>query len=139
MLLDLPAPSPVPVHSSPTKNPQSRHIRDADAPPAMRAYVEAYGCTLNFGEARELEDVLTGAGWTLVEDPDRCDLAVLVTCIVLDTTERAMLKRVKQLSSAPQLIVTGCMAPAGREKAQEVAPSASFVAPGDHEALTGLT
>ena len=138
-MLDLPAPSPVPVHSSPTKNPQSLHIRDADAPPAMRAYVEAYGCTLNFGEARELEDVLTSAGWTLVEDPDQCDLAVLVTCIVIDKTERAMLKRIKRLSSAPQLIVTGCMATAGRERAQAAAPKAAFVAPGDYDTLTRLT
>ena len=29
----------------------------------MKAYVEAYGCTLNFGESREIEDLLIEKGW----------------------------------------------------------------------------
>ena len=35
-------------------------IGDSDADPQMRAYVEAYGCTLNFGESREIEEALSG-------------------------------------------------------------------------------
>jgi len=34
----------------------------------MRACVETCGCTLNFGEARELEDLLLARGWGLDED-----------------------------------------------------------------------
>ncbi|HEX9908908.1 MAG TPA: tRNA (N(6)-L-threonylcarbamoyladenosine(37)-C(2))-methylthiotransferase [Thermoplasmata archaeon] len=104
----------------------------------MKAYVEAYGCTLNYGEAREIEDILSGFGWTLVDDEKECDLAVLVSCVVIETTERAMLKRVRELSAAPQLIVTGCMATAGKEKAEAIAPRASFVGPGDYDTFSRL-
>jgi len=104
--------------------------------PVMKAYVEAYGCTLNFGESREIEDLLVGKGWEIVQDHEGSDLAVLVTCVVIETTERAMLKRIAELSRASRLIVTGCMATACREKAQRVSPSAAFVAPGDLESIS---
>ena len=104
----------------------------------MRAYVEAYGCTLNFGESREVEDVLVGKGWELSCDPDGSDLAVLVTCVVIETTERAMLKRIAELRRSRRLVVTGCMATACREKAHDLAPSAVFIAPGDLETFSRL-
>jgi len=104
----------------------------------MKAYVEVYGCTLNFGESREIVDMLAEKGWDIVEDPEGSDLAVLVTCVVIETTERAMLKRIAELSKAPKLVVTGCMATACREKAQLVSPSAAFVAPGDLESFSRL-
>ncbi|MGQ9587944.1 MAG: tRNA (N(6)-L-threonylcarbamoyladenosine(37)-C(2))-methylthiotransferase [Thermoplasmata archaeon] len=99
----------------------------------MKAYVEAYGCTLNFGEARELEDHLLSRGWELAGSPDACDLAVLVTCVVIETTERAMLKRIGELTGVPNLVITGCMATTCRERAQRIAPNAVFVPPGDLE------
>lgn len=97
----------------------------------MKAYVEAYGCTLNFGESREIEEMLASAGWEIASSPDGADLVVLATCVVIDTTERAMLRRLKELSGAPRLVVTGCMATACREKAERVVPHAEFVSPGD--------
>ena len=102
-----------------------------ECPALMKAYVEAYGCTLNFGEAREIEDLLLGKGWDIVHDPEDSDLTVLATCVVIDTTERAMLKRVRELSCTKHLVVTGCMATACRAKAAKAAPNAQFVAPGD--------
>jgi len=36
------------------------NIGDSDADHRMRAYVEVYGCTLNFGEPREIEEALSG-------------------------------------------------------------------------------
>lgn len=104
----------------------------------MRAHVEAYGCALSYGEAREIEDLLAGLGWDLVDSPDASDLNVLVTCVVVQKTERAMLKRVEALSSGPKLIVTGCLATAGRERAESFAPDAAFVPPGDIEAISSI-
>src|SRR5512137_1325924 len=104
----------------------------------MKAYVEAYGCTLNFGESREIEDFLVEKGWEIARDPSDSDLTVLVTCVVIETTERAMLKRVSELADSPRLVVTGCMATACREKAQRIAPMAEFVAPGDIESFSRL-
>lgn len=104
----------------------------------MKAYVEAYGCTLNFGESREIEELLSSKGWELSSKPSEADLAVLVTCVVIDTTERAMLKRIRELSGVPRLVVTGCMATACREKAARASPKALFVSPGDLERLSEL-
>jgi threonylcarbamoyladenosine tRNA methylthiotransferase CDKAL1 len=104
----------------------------------MKAYVEAYGCTLNFGESREIEDLLVERGWEIVDDPKDSDLVVLATCVVIETTERAMLKRIAELSKGPRLVVTGCMATVCREKVQKVSPSAAFVAPGDLESFSRL-
>ena len=104
----------------------------------MKAYVEAYGCTLNFGESREVEALLRERGWELVEEADDADLVVLATCVVIETTERAMLKRLEELSGARRLIVTGCMASASREKAERLVPNAWFVAPGDMSSLSAL-
>jgi threonylcarbamoyladenosine tRNA methylthiotransferase CDKAL1 len=104
----------------------------------MKAYVEAYGCTLNFGETREIEDLLVERGWELVCDPGEADLVVLATCIVIETTERAMLKRIRELATTKRLLITGCMATACRDKAERIAPNASFVAPADLEAISSL-
>jgi len=104
----------------------------------MKALVEAYGCTLNYGESREIEDLLVSRGYELVSSPEECDLAIIVTCVVIDRTERAMLKRIEELAHAPRLVVTGCMATACREKAERIAPEASFVAPGDLASFSEL-
>lgn len=104
----------------------------------MRAYVESYGCTLNRGEACEIEDFLRSRGWDVTATPEGADLAVLVACVVIESTERRMLRRVKALSSAPHLIVTGCLATARRDAAMEIAPSAEFVPPGDLGRLSTL-
>ncbi len=104
----------------------------------MRAYIEAYGCTLNFGETREIEEMLEGRGWEITDDPGDADMAVIATCVVIDATERAMLKRIGQLKGVPRLVVTGCMATACREKAEQAAPKAAFVAPGDIESLSDM-
>jgi threonylcarbamoyladenosine tRNA methylthiotransferase CDKAL1 len=96
----------------------------------MKAYVEAYGCALNFGESREIEDLLADNGWEIVREPEDADLAILVTCVVIEATEREMLKRVKQLSRSKRLLVTGCMATACREEVERLAPNALLMPPG---------
>ena len=104
----------------------------------MRAYIEAYGCALNRGEASEMEDALRSNGWELTPTPDDADLALLVACVVIESTERRMLRRAEALSSVPRLIISGCLATARREAAAEAAPSAEFVYPGDTTGLSSM-
>ena len=104
----------------------------------MRAHVEAYGCALSYGEAREIEDMLAAQGWNLHCSPEDADLNILVTCVVVQKTERAMLKRIRALAPSPRLIVTGCIATAGRERAEPLAPNAVFVPPGDVATISSL-
>jgi threonylcarbamoyladenosine tRNA methylthiotransferase CDKAL1 len=104
----------------------------------MRACVETYGCSLNFGEAEELEDMLLERGWELCVSPEGADLVVLVTCVVIEKTERTMLRRLRELAGVERLVVTGCMATASRAAAEAVVPDAEFVPPGDMALLSSL-
>ncbi len=104
----------------------------------MRAYIESYGCTLNHGEAAEMAALLRSRGWEITARLEDADLALLVSCVVIESTERRMLKRAEVMSSAPRLIITGCMATARKEAAEGVAPNAEFVPPGDFDALSSI-
>jgi len=77
----------------------------------MRAYVESYGCALNKGEATLIEESLQSRGFEISGDPESADLVIVATCAVIDTTERHMMKRIKELSSLnKEVYVTGCLA-----------------------------
>lgn len=93
---------------------------------------------MSCGESREIEDLLASHGWELCDSPEGCDLVVISTCVVIETTERAMLKRLSELRHSPRLVVTGCMATARREKAEALVPEAHFVPPGDLDAMAAV-
>jgi len=99
----------------------------------MRAHVEAYGCAMNVGEAREAEEALLRCGYELSERPEGADLQVLVSCVVIEASERHMLKRLGALRDAGgRLLLTGCMATtACRVRAMAVAPEAELIQPGE--------
>ncbi len=78
----------------------------------MHVYYEGYGCTQNLGEAEALQGVLEAAGHRTVADPARADVSILVTCGVIETTERHMLRRWHALAErTPRVVVTGCLVP----------------------------
>jgi len=73
--------------------------------------VETYGCTLNQSESEELIHQLEG--YRLVESASEAHVVVLNTCMVIEATERKILKRIELLYSQRghrTLIVSGCMA-----------------------------
>ena len=74
-------------------------------------HIETYGCTANRGESREIERRLRDAGHHRVPGPESADVAILNTCTVVETTERRMLRRARELErETADLVVTGCMA-----------------------------
>jgi threonylcarbamoyladenosine tRNA methylthiotransferase CDKAL1 len=99
---------------------------------SVRVHVEAYGCTLNKGEARMMAETLREGGHVVVADADSADANLLVTCTVIDYTERRMISRMKALAGTGKpLIVSGCMATAQPAIVNEVAPKAALVPPSD--------
>jgi len=96
----------------------------------VKAYIEAHGCALNRGEALEFKSILKSAGWDMASNPESADMNFIATCAVIETTEREMMKRIRQLNDAGKpLIVTGCMASVLRSKIEPIAPKAMFVEP----------
>ena len=77
----------------------------------MRYFVETYGCTMNFGEGRELSEVMASLGYEPAADAEEADVVVLNTCTVVETTEKRMLSRISELrKQGKKVVVTGCMA-----------------------------
>jgi threonylcarbamoyladenosine tRNA methylthiotransferase CDKAL1 len=78
----------------------------------MRVYVEGYGCSQNLGETHRLAEELERSGCQSVHDPREADVAILVTCGVIGSTEQRMVRRWRALAErTPRLVVTGCLVP----------------------------
>jgi threonylcarbamoyladenosine tRNA methylthiotransferase CDKAL1 len=105
----------------------------------MRIYAEAYGCTLNKSEAGELIRAARSHGHTLTSDPRKASIVVLATCVVIDTTERKMLRRLAALSrSGIPVMIIGCMSTARPAVALRTCPRAVLIPPGDVQGALNL-
>lgn len=81
---------------------------------------------------------MASKGWELTDDRHEADLAVIATCIVIEPTERRMLRRIEELSHVPRLIITGCLASGMPEAARAAAPRAELVPPGGAGAFSRI-
>ncbi len=96
----------------------------------VKVYVEAYGCTQNYGEARLMQEALLGSGHTITTAEADADAHVLVTCTVVETTERKMARRMAELAGYEKpFVVAGCMAAAQRDRVQSIVPRAKLLPP----------
>jgi len=82
-------------------------------------YLESYGCTSNEEFIRKLAVYLDKRNIDIVKDPSRADTIVLNTCCVIEATENAMLKRIKQYKGK-RMVVTGCLARISPEKIKKI-------------------
>ncbi len=94
-----------------------------------RYHIETYGCTSNRGESRAIERALRDGGHRSVDDASAADVAILNTCTVVETTERRMLRRARELDeeTPAELVVTGCMALAQSEAFRDAGIDASIL------------
>ncbi|MDO9537680.1 MAG: tRNA (N(6)-L-threonylcarbamoyladenosine(37)-C(2))-methylthiotransferase [Thermoplasmata archaeon] len=100
----------------------------------MKVLVEAYGCSMNRGEAEEFIDSLLGLGNELARDMEDAEVFAIFTCGVIETTERKMLKRIKEFAKTPEkrLFVCGCLPNINPEKIRKAAPRALVFGPAEH-------
>ncbi len=86
-----------------------------------RAYIESYGCQMNFSDSEIVASILAEQGYTLVEKAEDADLVLLNTCSVREKAEQTVLNRIDGLNHLkgrnPDLRVgvLGCMAERMRE------------------------
>ncbi len=96
----------------------------------MKVYVEAYGCTQNYGEARLMQEALAGRGHSITPEASEADAHILVTCTVIEATERKMARRMQALAALDKpLVVAGCMAAAQRDRVRALVPRAKLLPP----------
>lgn len=99
----------------------------------MKVLVEAYGCSLNRGEAAELVSLLADAGFELTNAVRMVDIAVIFTCGVIEVTERKMLKRISELRKrCIILIICGCLGGMASLQIKKLAPDAMIFRAGEH-------
>lgn len=77
----------------------------------MRISFEGYGCTQNMGETRLYQEAVVGLGGIAVSaDPLDADICVIGTCVVIETTQLRMFKRIQELVEIGKTVaVTGCL------------------------------
>src|SRR5438128_11248897 len=77
-----------------------------------------------------MQEALLGSGHTITTAEADADAHVLVTCTVVETTERKMARRMAELAVYAKLFaVAGCMAAAQRDRAQSIVPRAKVLLP----------
>lgn len=96
----------------------------------MRVYVEQHGCAVTQAEASVAKGQLARSGHALVSAPEEADAHVLVTCTVVEATERVMRKRITALAATgKRLVVTGCMAKAQLDVVRALSADAVVLPP----------
>lgn len=95
-----------------------------------KLYVETYGCTANKSDESLVLGVLKKTGYELVCNVEEADVVVVLTCVVIDTTEQRMLHRLKMLKDLDKkIVVSGCLASVGKEKIKDIVPNALIIHP----------
>jgi len=99
----------------------------------MRFFVETYGCTMNFGEGRELSEQMASMGYSEADSPDDADIIILNTCTVVGTTEKHMVDRISDLKKqGKKVVVTGCMAAVQPRRIEIRLPGAPILPPTEY-------
>jgi tRNA-2-methylthio-N6-dimethylallyladenosine synthase len=81
-----------------------------------RAFIETYGCQMNFSDTEIIASVLSGVGYGFSQDELSADLVLLNTCSIRENAETKIWNRLDSLKRAkkhnPGLVVgvMGCMA-----------------------------
>jgi tRNA-2-methylthio-N6-dimethylallyladenosine synthase len=95
---------------------QSGNELNSSAAAAPLAYIETYGCQMNFSDTEIIASVLTEAGYGFTRNELAADLVLLNTCAIRENAETKIRHRLQALKSVkkhrPQLLVgvLGCMA-----------------------------
>ncbi len=96
----------------------------------MKVCILAYGCSASFSDSEIMAGLLRESGFEIVDNPEKSDLNVIVTCNVKLPTEKRMVNKIKELTKLKKpLIVGGCMPITQREIIERINPRASLIGP----------
>ena len=103
----------------------------------MKLYFESYGCTMNHGENRLMQEWSAEAGHEVVNSPEESDVIVFSGCIVIDRTYRDMMKRLEELAHLDRkMIISGCLASVFADEILRLYPRATLIPPRDIRKIT---
>lgn len=100
-------------------------------------YFETYGCQMNVNDSEYAWTILKNAGFTKVEDCNKADVILIVTCSIREKAEDKIWRRLKVLKDLkkrhqerqyPKLGILGCMAERLKKKIIEKEKSVDVIA-----------
>ena len=83
---------------------------------AKLAYIESYGCQMNFADSEVVASILSGDGYQITESLQEASLVLVNTCSIREKAEQTVRKRleyfnsIKKSKSEMTVGVLGCMA-----------------------------
>lgn len=105
----------------------------------MKVHIESYGCNQNLGEGQEIAKALISNGCELSNNPDNVDVSIIVTCDVIEHTERMMLSKINELShKSNKVIVTGCLAEVKKTQLEQIKSNIEVVSIRDQKKIPAL-
>jgi tRNA-2-methylthio-N6-dimethylallyladenosine synthase len=97
------------------------------------AYVETYGCQMNFADSELVAGLLHQEGYSFTTRPEEADLILINTCAIREHAEEKIWQRLRYLenlkTARPHLMVgvIGCMAERLRQRLFEESPVVDLV------------
>ena len=92
-----------------------------------KIYIRTYGCAYNEGDSERLTAYLMSMGSIIVSGPDQADAIIINSCIVIDSTERKILKEIRSLAGK-EIWISGCL-PLARSGLLSEFPSVRMINP----------
>ena len=98
-----------------------------------KAYIETYGCQMNFADSELVAGLLHQEGYTFTTQVEEADLILINTCAIREHAEEKIWQRLRYLENLkarrPHLIVgvIGCMAERLRQRLFEESPVVDIV------------
>ena len=83
---------------------------------SKKAYIESYGCQMNFSDSEVVASILSKDGYTITEYIDQASLILINTCSIREKAEQTVRKRLEYFNSKKNehpdrtVGVLGCMA-----------------------------
>ena len=101
-----------PLEHNGTPSQSSSNINKA----SKKAYIESYGCQMNFSDSEVVASILIKDGYTITDKLDQASLVLVNTCSIRDKAEQTVRKRLEYFNSKKKehssmtVGVLGCMA-----------------------------
>ena len=101
-----------PLEHNGTLSQSSSNINKA----SKKAYIESYGCQMNFSDSEVVASILIKDGYTITDKLDQASLVLVNTCSIRDKAEQTVRKRLEYFNSKKKeysnmtVGVLGCMA-----------------------------
>ena len=107
----------------------------------MTVSIVTLGCKVNYTDSEEITKALIDRGYRVVRDYCQADISIVNTCVVTaraDYQSRQAIRKARKVSPTAPVIVTGCAAVVGPERAEREQGVSAVVPPDQKAAVADI-